>query len=119
MDSCGLLSRDVDDNVQRGEAEDEDGSTSDTFILCTHDPSDLLIPIKANRPMTKSQCFHILLRAKRTLLYYDACVICHARIFSISNSSLVAVNPSLLQLENSSVITYTNFMHACILRLTP
>ena len=38
-------------NGQRGEAEDEDGSTSHTSIFCTHD-HDMLIPIKANRPMT-------------------------------------------------------------------
>ena len=58
--------------TERGEAEDKDGSMSDTSILCTRNRdllSDLLIPIKANRPMTKSQCFRILLRAKHTLLY--------------------------------------------------
>ena len=33
MDSCGLAT----DDGQRGEAEDEDGSTSDTSILCTCD----------------------------------------------------------------------------------
>ena len=36
-----------DSDGQRGEAEDEDGATFDTSILCTHD-RDLLIPIKAN-----------------------------------------------------------------------
>ena len=57
----------MNNDGQRGEAEGEDGATSDTSILCTHD-RDLLIPIKANRPMTKFQCFRILLRVKRTLL---------------------------------------------------
>ena len=51
--ACGLtwitdpvLIWDVDDDGQRGEAEDKDGATSDTSILCTRD-HDLLIPIKA------------------------------------------------------------------------
>ena len=77
MNLHGLLIWDVDDDGQRGKAEDEDDSMRDTSILCTRNRdllSDLLIPIKANRPMTKSQCFRILLRAKHTLLYYDACV---------------------------------------------
>ena len=47
--------------MDRGEAEDEDSSMSDTSILCTRDRDhDLLIPIKANRLMIKSQCFRIL-----------------------------------------------------------
>ena len=57
--ACGLtwitdsvLIWDVNDDGQRGEAEDEDSLTSDTSILCTRD-RDLLIPIKANQPMTK------------------------------------------------------------------
>ena len=48
MDSHGLLTQDIDDDVQREEAEDEDSSTSDTSIQCTRDrdlPNDLLIPI--------------------------------------------------------------------------
>ena len=57
----------MDDDGQRGKAEDKDGLTSDTSILCTRD-RDLLIPIKANRPLTKFQCFRILLRVKRTSL---------------------------------------------------
>ena len=32
-----VLIWDVDDDGQRGEAEDEDGLTSDTSILCTRD----------------------------------------------------------------------------------
>ena len=56
VDLHGLLTRDVDDDGQRGEAEDEECSMSDTSILCTHD-RDFLIPIKANQPITKSQCY--------------------------------------------------------------
>ena len=102
----------MDNNGQRGEAEDEDGSTSNISIVCTCD-HDLLIPIKANQPMTKSQCFHILLRVKCTMLYYDASFNYAMQEESlVFHNSLVAVNPSLLHLKNSSVITYTNFMHA-------
>ena len=39
-----VLIWDVDDDGQRGEAEDKDGSTSDTTILCTRD-RDLQISI--------------------------------------------------------------------------
>ena len=42
-----VLVWDVDNDGQRGEAEDEDSSMSDTSILCTRD-RDLLISIKAN-----------------------------------------------------------------------
>ena len=41
-----VLIWDVNDDGQRGEAEDKDSETSDTSILCTHD-CDLLIPNKA------------------------------------------------------------------------
>ena len=37
-----VLIWDMNNDGQRGEAEDEDGSTSDTSILCTHD-CDLLM----------------------------------------------------------------------------
>ena len=63
-----VLIWDVDDDGQKGEAEDEDSSTSDTSILCIRD-RDFLISIKANQP-TKSQCFRMLLRVKCTSLYY-------------------------------------------------
>ena len=63
----------VDGNGQRGEAEkkkNKDSSTSDTSILCTRD-RDLWIPIKANRLMTKCQCFRILLHTTRCPQFYS------------------------------------------------
>ena len=47
------------------------------------------------------------------MLYYDASFNYAMQEESlVFHNSLVAVNPSLLHLKNSSVITCTNFMHA-------